>query len=58
MGKASFNTQIELDIATAAELMSKQMVDNLTLLDTQNGIKSFLEKKKPTWTHTDVKDDQ
>lgn len=58
MGKASFNTQIELDIATAAELMSKQMVDNLTLLDTQNGIKSFLEKKKPAWTHTDVKDDQ
>lgn len=58
MGKAGFNAQMELDIAAAAELMTKTMVENLTLLDTQNGIKSFLEKKKPKWTHTDAKDDQ
>ena len=57
MGKASFNSQIEKDIAEAASEMATIMVENLSLLDTQNGIKSFLNKEKPSWTHTDVKDD-
>jgi 1,4-dihydroxy-2-naphthoyl-CoA synthase len=31
------------------------MVDNLAYKDAQEGIKSFKEKRKPTWIHTDQK---
>ena len=57
MGKRCFYSQMEKDIASAAADMSAQMVENLTLADTQNGIRSFLKKEKPTWSHTDAKDE-
>lgn len=31
------------------------MINNLALVDAQNGIKSFFEKTKPNWNHTDKK---
>jgi len=31
------------------------MVDNLALRDGQEGIGAFVEKRPPTWTHTDDK---
>ena len=32
-------------------LTSKVMVENLSLADGQEGIKAFIEKRKPTWSH-------
>ena len=57
MGKIGFYNQIETDIKSAADAMGDAMVENLSFLDTQNGIKSFLKKEKPVWTHTDAKDE-
>lgn len=31
------------------------MLDNLKYEDTQNGFKSFAEKKKPIWSHSENK---
>lgn len=31
---------------------SKVMVDNLALTDGQEGIRAFIEKRKPVWSHT------
>jgi hypothetical protein len=28
------------------------MVKNLTMIDCQEGIRSFIEKRKPVWTHS------
>lgn len=30
---------------------SKVMVDNLALRDGQEGIRAFIEKRKPVWSH-------
>ena len=57
MGKIGFYNQIETDIKSAADSMGDAMVENLSFLDTQNGINSFLKKEKPVWTHTDAKDE-
>ena len=57
MGKLGFYNQIETDIKSAADAMGDAMVENLSYLDTQNGINSFLKKEKPVWTHTDAKDE-
>ena len=57
MGKIGFYNQIETDIKSAADAMGDAMVENLSFLDTQNGIKSFLKKEKPVWTHTNAKDE-
>lgn len=31
------------------------MVKNLTMVDCQEGIQSFIEKRKPVWTHSSEK---
>lgn len=31
---------------------SKVMVDNLALRDGQEGIRAFIEKRRPLWSHT------
>lgn len=31
------------------------MVENLSLIDGQEGIKAFIEKRKPTWSHDNDK---
>jgi len=54
MGKKGFYSQIERNIEDAADGMAGAMVTNLTYTDTQNGIKSFLNKQKPNWSHTDA----
>lgn len=35
----------------AYAIASKVMVDNLTLRDGQEGIRAFIEKRKPVWSH-------
>ncbi|XP_046673480.1 enoyl-CoA hydratase domain-containing protein 3, mitochondrial [Homalodisca vitripennis] len=51
LGKKFFYQQIERDLHTAYQLGEETMVKNLLLRDGQEGIKSFIEKRKPTWEH-------
>lgn len=32
----------------------KTMVDNIGSADGQEGVRSFIEKRKPTWTHAEI----
>jgi len=57
LGKKKFYEQVDLPIANAADLMESAMLENLELLDTQIGINSFVEKRKPEWTHSNSKID-
>eukprot|EP00118_Oscarella_pearsei_P009412 m.54227 g.54227 ORF g.54227 m.54227 type:complete len:106 (+) comp34340_c0_seq5:621-938(+) len=54
-GKACFNKQMKLGRKEAYELAGKAMVENLRLADSQEGIKAFVEKRKPEWSHSDQK---
>ena len=51
LGKAGFYKQIELDLQGAHETAGCSMVDNLYVPDAKEGISSFIEKRKPEWTH-------
>ncbi|CAL1676781.1 unnamed protein product [Lasius platythorax] len=51
IGKTFLYEQIDLDISTAYFLGTEKMVNNLKIKDAQEGIRSFLEKKKPNWSH-------
>ena len=46
-----FYRQIELDLQGAHETAGCSMVDNLYVPDAKEGISSFIEKRKPEWTH-------
>jgi enoyl-CoA hydratase/carnithine racemase len=49
IGKRAFYAQIEQDEARAYELAQVTIAMNLMAEDAQEGIKGFLEKKKPVW---------
>lgn len=51
LGKSTFYAQINLDRTQAYWLTEKVMVENLSLTDGQEGIKAFIEKRKPKWSH-------
>ncbi|XP_006873230.1 PREDICTED: enoyl-CoA hydratase domain-containing protein 3, mitochondrial [Chrysochloris asiatica] len=51
LGKAAFYKQLPQDLRTAYCLTSQTMVDNLALQDGQEGIKAFIQKRKPIWSH-------
>ncbi|PSN31846.1 Enoyl-CoA hydratase domain-containing protein 3 [Blattella germanica] len=51
LGKKFLYEQLEMDIRTAYRLGQETMVKNLTLVDCQEGIRGFIEKRKPVWTH-------
>lgn len=51
IGKTFLNEQIELDLSAAYSLGAEKMVNNLKMKDAQEGIRSFLEKRKPSWSH-------
>uniref|UniRef100_A0A182W3P4 Enoyl-CoA hydratase domain-containing protein 3, mitochondrial n=1 Tax=Anopheles minimus TaxID=112268 RepID=A0A182W3P4_9DIPT len=53
LGKTFFYKQIALDVSTAYELGEQIMVDNLATIDGREGIKSFVEKRPPRWSHKD-----
>ncbi len=52
IGKQAFYRQIEVDQATAYDLMAQTMAENAMTCDAQEGISAFLEKRSPTWTGT------
>ncbi|XP_021360316.1 enoyl-CoA hydratase domain-containing protein 3, mitochondrial-like [Mizuhopecten yessoensis] len=51
LGKATFYAQMNLERKEAYTLTSKVMVENLSLGDGQEGIRAFIEKRKPSWSH-------
>lgn len=50
LGKAAFYRQLPQDLRTAYHLTSQTMVDNVALQDGQEGIKAFIQKRKPIWS--------
>src|SRR5205809_501449 len=49
LGKRAFYEQLMLDEATAYEQATKVMTDNALRKDAQEGIRAFLEKRRPVW---------
>ena len=52
LGKKFYYKQIQVDIRTAYDMGANEMVDNVNLNDGQEGISSFVEKRKPQWSHS------
>uniref|UniRef100_A0A0N5A574 Enoyl-CoA hydratase domain-containing protein 3, mitochondrial n=1 Tax=Parastrongyloides trichosuri TaxID=131310 RepID=A0A0N5A574_PARTI len=55
MGKTFAQTQIELNQNDAYRYGEAVMVENLKLVDTQEGIDAFIGKRKPNYIHVDEK---
>ncbi|XP_053610501.1 enoyl-CoA hydratase domain-containing protein 3, mitochondrial isoform X3 [Plodia interpunctella] len=51
MGKQFYYKQIELDLPGAYKLGEDIMVKNINIEDGQEGIQSFVEKRKANWSH-------
>lgn len=51
LGKTFFYKQMQTDIKSAYKLGSQIMVDNINMPDGQEGIRSFIEKRKPKWNN-------
>jgi enoyl-CoA hydratase/carnithine racemase len=50
LGKAAFYDQLSLDEASAYERATEVMADNAQRRDAQEGMRAFLEKRRPTWS--------
>ncbi len=51
MGKRAYYAQIDMSQAEAYEYASMVMASGATTIDGQEGIASFMEKRRPTWTN-------
>eukprot|EP00079_Xenopus_tropicalis_P008627 XP_002931903.1 PREDICTED: enoyl-CoA hydratase domain-containing protein 3, mitochondrial [Xenopus tropicalis] len=52
LGKATFYRQMAQSLNDAYKLTSQVMVENLAMKDGEEGIKAFIQKRKPKWTHS------
>jgi enoyl-CoA hydratase/carnithine racemase len=50
LGKAAFYEQRALDEPTAYDLATQVMIDSALRADAQEGIRAFLQKRRPVWT--------
>lgn len=55
LGKAAFQRQMAQGRDAAYATAAAVMVDNLALRDGQEGIRAFLEKRRPLWTNSTEK---
>ncbi|KAK1906249.1 Enoyl-CoA hydratase domain containing protein 3 mitochondrial [Dissostichus eleginoides] len=51
LGKATFQRQMSQGRDAAYATASRVMVDNLALKDGQEGVRAFIEKRKPVWSN-------
>lgn len=51
-GKKFFYEQIQMNLKSAYKYGEQEMIDNLQLKDGQEGVRSFIEKRKPVWSHS------
>lgn len=54
-GKRFFYEQNQMTLKSAYKYGEQEMIDNIKMTDGQEGVRSFIEKRKPVWSHT--KDD-
>lgn len=52
-GRRFFHEQIQMTLKSAYAYGEQEMIDNLATADGQEGVRSFIEKRKPKWTHSD-----
>lgn len=57
-GKRFFYDQNQMTMKSAYKFGEHEMADNISTRDGQEGIKSFIEKRKPTWNHSDDDSDR
>ena len=53
LGKRFYYQQLEMGLTEALEEGGQVMVDNLQLKDCQEGIRAFIQKDHPKWSHTE-----
>ena len=53
-GKKFYYEQIAMNLKPAYRYGEQEMVSNLELKDGQEGVRSFIEKRKPVWSHSSV----
>lgn len=51
-GKRFFYEQNQMTLKSAYKFGEQEMVENIATTDGQEGIRSFIEKRKPIWTHS------
>ena len=49
IGKEAFYIQINMTLSEAYDYASNVMVENMLKFDAEEGIKAFIEKRKPNW---------
>ncbi|HET7912203.1 MAG TPA: enoyl-CoA hydratase-related protein, partial [Pseudolabrys sp.] len=49
IGKEGFYRQAEMNLSSAYQYVSEVMVENLMARDAEEGLKAFIEKRKPKW---------
>lgn len=57
-GKRFFYDQNQMTMQSAYKFGEHEMTENIATRDGQEGIRSFIEKRKPTWSHTDEDSDR
>ena len=53
LGKKCLYQQVDMSRDDAYKLAGETMIENLKLCDSQEGIKAFIEKRRPVYTNTD-----
>lgn len=51
-GKRFFYEQNQMTLKSAYRFGELEMVENIATKDGQEGIRSFIEKRKPVWSHS------
>ena len=51
LGKRFYYQQVDLSLKEAYKMGAQVMVDNLSLEDGKEGVRAFIEKRKPSWKH-------